>query len=212
MSVGYHETRFSEETKRNVLWKTLWDAVFEKYISVDDCVVDLGAGYGQFINNVVARKRIAIDAWGGMQDHLDDGVEAMVGDISRVDELDNQSVDFAFASNIFEHLTQETVSQVLTALKEKLRTDGQLAILQPNYAYAYKEYFDDYTHISVWSHISLADFLTAHGFEVTYMHPRFLPLTIKSRLPVFPLLIKTYLKMPVRPLGKQMFFVARPKH
>ena len=96
-------------------------------------------------------------------------------------------------------------------MREKLSANGTLTILQPNYAYAYREYFDDYTHISVWSHVSLADFLEANGFEVVEQYPKFLPLTIKSRLPVSPFLIRAYLQSPIKPMGKQMLFVAKPK-
>jgi len=83
--------------------------------------------------------------------------------------------------------------------------------LQPNYRYCAAEYFDDYTHVTIWSHVSLADFLEANGFEVIEVRPRFLPLTVKSRLPVWPLLIGAYLASPVKPLGKQMLLVARPR-
>ena len=210
MPEGYHETRFGEEERRNVLWRTLWDAYFSKRIKPEDCVLDIGAGYGQFINNVSARRRIAIDAWAGMPAHLDPGVEAIIGDAAELSAIDDGSVDYAFASNIFEHLSQEKVAAVLAALKRKLSPKGVLTILQPNYAYAYREYFDDYTHCSVWSHISLADFLQVNGVDVLESRPRFLPLTIKSRLPVSPLLIKLYLLSPVKPLGKQMLFVAKP--
>ena len=210
MPEGYHETRFSEEERRNVLWRTLWHVYFSKRIKPEDCVLDIGAGYGQFINNVSARRRIAIDAWPGMPEHLKPGIEAVVGDAADLSTIDDGSVDYAFASNIFEHLAQEKVAAVLASLRRKLSPSGVLTILQPNYAYAYREYFDDYTHCSVWSHISLADFLQANGFEVLESRPRFLPLTIKSRLPVSPLLIKLYLLSPVKPLGKQMLFVARP--
>ena len=87
--------------------------------------------------------------------------------------------------------------------------EGTINILQPNYRYAFREYFDDYTHIAVYSHISLADFLTANGFDVIDVQPRFLPLTVKSRLPVFPPLIAAYLMSPVKPMGKQMLVRAR---
>ena len=40
--------------------------------------------------------------------------------------------------------------------------------------------------------------------------PRFLPLTVKSRLPVWPPLIGLYLNSPFKPMGKQMFVRARP--
>jgi hypothetical protein len=54
----------------------------------------------------------------------------------------------------------------------------------------------------------MCDFLAAHGFRVIECKPRFLPLTIKSRLPVFPWLIRLYLALPARPLAKQMLIRA----
>ena len=102
------------------------------------------------------------------------------------------------------------MQQTLDSLRFKLSDRGSLAILQPNWRYAYREYFDDYTHVSVYSHVSLADFLRAHGWEVLEVRARFLPLTVKSRLPVIPALIGLYLKSPFKPLGKQMLIRARP--
>ena len=125
--------------------------------------------------------------------------------------LTNKSVDFAFASNLFEHIPQEAFAQVLDGLRPKLSDRGTLNILQPNYRYASREYFDDYTHVAIYSHISLADFLTANGYEVTQVVPRFLPLTVKSRMPVSPWLIAAYLASPIKPFGKQMFIRARPR-
>ena len=168
MSDAYHETRLAEDKRRDVLWQTLWQAWFKSRVPEDACVLDIGAGYGQFINNVVAKRRIALDLWPGMEEHLDAGVEALVGDLDRIAELEAGSVDYAFASNIFEHVTQEKFASVLANLKTRLSSRGVLTILQPNYSYAYREYFDDYTHVSVWSHTGLKDFLEAHDYEVTY--------------------------------------------
>ena len=173
-------------------------------------MLDLGCGYGNFINQVVARRRIAIDAWPGFPRHLAAGVEAHVGDVADLDFLPDAGVDFVLASNLFEHLTQADFARVLAALRPKLSAGGVLTILQPNYRYAYREYFDDYTHITPFSHISLADFLGANGYEVTEVRPRFLPLSVKSRLPVSPWLIAAYLASPMKPLGKQMLVCARP--
>jgi SAM-dependent methyltransferase len=209
MTQHYHQTRFTADPRRDVLWQTLWRAFFRHRVPKNACVLDLGSGYGQFINNVVARRRIAIDSWPGFADHLVPGVEAITGDVTDLSMIDDLSVDFAFASNLFEHLTQSQLGLTLSALTKKLAPLGTLTILQPNYRYAFREYFDDYTHVTVWSHVSLADFLVANGFEIVELLPRFLPLTIKSRLPVWPFLIRTYLALPVKPLGKQMLVVAR---
>src|SRR5262249_20113369 len=137
--------------------------------------------------------------------------EAMVGHVTELDFLVDGTVDFAFASNLFEHLPQADFRSVLESLRDKLSPQGTLTILQPNYRYAYRAYFDDYTHIAVYSHVSLCDFLRANGYEVLEARPRFLPLTVKSRLPVSPLLIRLYLASPFRPLGKQMLIRAKPR-
>jgi SAM-dependent methyltransferase len=209
MKLGYHESRFAADARRDVLWQTLWRAFFRHRVPDCACVLDLGSGYGQFINNVVARRRIAIDAWRGFSAHLAPGVEAITGDVTDLSMIEDGAVDYAFASNLFEHLSQAQLAMVLAALRKKLSPGGTLTILQPNYRFAFREYFDDYTHVAVWSHVSLADFVVANGFEIIELRPRFLPLTIKSRLPVWPFLIRAYLALPVKPLGKQMLLVAR---
>jgi SAM-dependent methyltransferase len=205
----YHDVRLRFDPRRAVLWKVLWHHHFSALVPPSACVLDLGCGYGEFINSVVARRRIAFDRWDGFQRFLAPGVEAVVASATDLDRLQEGSIDFAFASNLFEHLTQAEFAATLATLRRKLSPDGTLNILQPNYRYAYREYFDDYTHVAVYSHVSLADFLIANGFRVIEMLPRFLPLTIKSRLPVHPLLIAAYLKSPVKPLAKQMFLRAR---
>lgn len=193
------------------MWGALWQFYFSRLISADFCVLDLGSGYGSFINHVVARRRIALDTWPDLPLHLVPGVEAEIRPATDVGFLSTASVNFAFASNLFEHVTQVEFAQVLASLRPKLTADGTLNILQPNYRYASREYFDDYTHISVYSHISLADFLMANDYEVLEVKPRFLPLTVKSRLPVSRWLIAAYLASPIKPLGKQMFIRARPR-
>ena len=210
LSDGYHTSRLTQDARRNVLWGALWRHYFRRRIAAGDCVLDLGSGYAEFINNVVAARRVAVDTWPQLPDHVAPGVEAHVGLSHDLRWIADGAVDFAFASNLFEHLSQEAFAATLAALRPKLSAKGSLTILQPNYRYAFREYFDDYTHIAVYSHVSLADFLTAHGWEVLEVRPRFLPLTIKSRLPVSPLLIAAYLASPVRPLGKQMLISARP--
>jgi SAM-dependent methyltransferase len=210
LTPGYHESRLKQDARRNVLWRSLWRYHFSRHIASSDCVLDLGSGYGEFINNVAAVRRIAVDTWHRLPENLAPGIECHVGKSHELAWLADGAVDFAFASNLFEHLSQAEFAATLDALRPKLSAKGTLTILQPNYRYAFREYFDDYTHITVYSHISLADFLRAHGWEVIEVRPRFLPLTIKSRLPVSPLLIAAYLASPVKPMGKQMLIRARP--
>ena len=210
MSSGYHDSRLAHDAKRDTVWQALWGYYFCKIVPADGCVLDMGCGYGEFINNVVARRRIGLDQWAGITSHLAPGVEPVVGSVTNLEGLEDGSVDFAFASNLFEHIPQDAFVKVLAQLRAKLSERGTLTVLQPNYRYAYREYFDDYTHVAVYSHISLADFLTANGWDVLEVKPRFLPLTVKSRLPVSQWLIRLYLALPFKPMGKQMLLRARP--
>ena len=209
--MSYHDTRLGFDAKRRTVWDSLWRYYFRHIVPADACVLDLGCGYGDFINSVQAKRRIALDQWPGFPAHVEPGIEAVVAEVTDLRAIDDDSVDFAFASNLFEHIDQENFAAALKGLSAKLTSRGELVILQPNYRYAYREYFDDYTHVAIYSHISLKDFLTAHGWEVTEVRPRFLPLTVKSRLPVWPALIAFYLALPFKPLGKQMLVRARPR-
>jgi len=208
MKNGYHQTRFEFDARRELLWATLCKSYFQKQVRPDACVLELGAGYGHFINNIRCRRRIALDSWPGMLKYLAPGVEGITSSASDLGGVEEASVDFAFASNLFEHLTQAQLAVTLEQLRSKLRKAGTFTILQPNYRFAYREYFDDYTHVAVYTDRSLPDFLKSHGFRVLDCQPRFLPLTIKSRFPVSPFLIRTYLKLPFRPMGKQMLITA----
>jgi len=210
LSDRYFETRFTDDPRREILWRTLVSHYFQRQIPADGCVVELGAGYGNFINNVRAARRIAQDQWPDFANHLAPGVESHAGPVTDLSFLDDNSVDFAFASNLFEHITQHDFASVLAQLRRKLKRHGSLTLIQPNFRYAFREYFDDYTHITPYSHLSMCDFLQANSYEVVHCVPRFLPLTLKSRLKVSPLLIRMYLLSPLKPLGKQMLVQARP--
>ena len=151
-----------------------------------------------------------MDQWPGFSAHAGSGVEAHVGSVTDLSWLPDASVDFAFASNVFEHIAKEDLTTLLEQLRRKLSPTGRLCLIQPNYRYCYKDYYDDYTHVTVFSHISLQDFLVANEFRILECKPRFLPLTLKSSLPVHPLLIKAYLVSPLKPLAKQMLVLAEP--
>ena len=206
---GYHETRLTYDLRRDLLWKTLCGAYFQRLIPPDACVLELGAGYGHFINHIRCACRIAVDKWDGMPQFVAVEVKPYVGCVTDLGFIPDRSVNFVFASNLFEHLTQKDFSIVLAQVRAKLKSGGTLNILQPNYRFAYREYFDDYSHISIYTDRSLKDFVTSHGFKVIDCRPRFLPLTIKSLMPVSPLLIRLYLILPYKPLGKQMLIRAK---
>lgn len=202
--MSYFDTRFQFDERREVLWKALCDFYFSALVPPGGHVLELGAGYCHFINNIRAARKTAIDISPVAAAHAAPGVAVHTGSVTDLEFLPDASVDLAFASNLFEHLSQADFSRCLAGLARKLKPDGQLVILQPNYRRAWKEYFDDYTHISVYSDISLCDFLRANGYRILESRPGFLPFSIVSRLPVNRHLIRFYLWSPWKPFAKQM--------
>ena len=81
---------------------------------------ELGAGYGFFINEVIARRKIAVDSWAGFVNCLQSGIESRVCDVTDLSFLEPSSVNFVFASNLFEHISQDDLSTVLCQLKTAL--------------------------------------------------------------------------------------------
>jgi SAM-dependent methyltransferase len=205
---AYHRTRFQPDARRRVLWQTLVACVFQKQIPPEAVVLELGAGYGDFINAVTARRRLAVDVWPGMVAHLEAGVEGLVTSITRLDGVPDSSVDYVFSSNCFEHVSQPDLVECLAQLRRKMKPGAMLSIVQPNFKYCFREYFDDYTHTAIYTAQGLSDLLAANGFRVVRCVPRFMPLTLKSRVPVHPWLIRLYLMSPFKPMARQMLISA----
>lgn len=206
---GYFETRLDHDAKRSVLWATLWDAYFSDLLSGSRCILELGAGWCDFINMVRAPRRVAVDLWPGFAVHAQPGVECHVGSVLDLSFIESTSTDAVFASNLVEHLTRDEFARMLSECERVLADGGRLVLLQPNYRLCSERYFDDFTHVSIWSDVSLRDYLQSLGWTIQAIHPRFLPLTVKSRFPVSPRLIRAYLRSPIKPLAGQMLIVAQ---
>lgn len=200
----YFGSRLIFDQKRKVLWSTLVDHFFNRYVSQDSTVVDLGAGWCDFINNIDCKKKIAVDLWPGISKCADVDVDVYVHSVISMPFLKSNTVDVVFASNLVEHLTQGDFKLMLKECERILRPNGLLILLQPNFKYSYKSYFDDYTHVSIWTDTGITTFLKSIGWEVVVNRPKFLPLTVKSKLPVSKFLIRLYLIFPIKIFSGQM--------
>ncbi|MFZ5623657.1 MAG: hypothetical protein ACOY71_04395, partial [Gemmatimonadota bacterium] len=112
-----------------------------------------------------------------------------------------------------EHLTRPDLILLLGEVRRVLRLGGTLILMQPNFKYCSTTYFDDYTHVQIFTDASLLDFLEAYGFKVVANYPRFMPVNMKStlrlNLPALPLIVRTYLALPFKPFAGQMLMVAQ---
>jgi len=207
-AAGYFASRFSYDPGRASVWQVMGEYL-QPFIPRTASVLDLGAGYCSFINHVQAADKHALDVFPGFAQYANMDVQTHVGRCDDLGAFAPRTFEVVFASNLLEHLTRPELLGTLAEVRRVLKPRGRLILIQPNYYYCYREYFDDYTHVQVFSHVTLADLLSAHGFEIERSEPRFLPLSFKSRLPKWTWLVRLYLRLPVRPLAKQMLLVGR---
>lgn len=179
-------------------------------------MLDVGCGFGGFINHIPAAVRTAVDRSDEFAAALAPGVRFVTGDAARyLDATDalhpGERYDMVFSSNLLEHLTRPEIESFLAQTLRALAPGGRLVLLLPNYARAPAAYFDDYTHLTPLSHTGMTDWLVASGFRMVFSHPGFMPFSVKtSRVPITAPLVRAWLHSPFKPFGKQMLLVAEP--
>jgi SAM-dependent methyltransferase len=206
---GYHAAHLPEDPARAGVWKVVADHL-ASWLPRDAHVVEIGAGYCEWINNVAAARRVAVDIWPDIARYAAPGVETTVLDASReLATLGVSSFDAVLASNILEHFEPGVAMAVVEDIGRLLKPGGRLIVVQPNFRYAAKRYFDDYTHRSVFTDVSLPNLLRAHGFRIDRVEPRFLPYSMRgTKLPIRSWTVRAYLRSPIKPMAGQMLVVA----
>lgn len=206
--MGYYQTRYKYSKKRNIVWQEITRFLQVRF-QLSGRVLDAGSGYGDFINSVPASDCYAFDIDPQAEHFLTSKVEFKIGKLNQIGSLyPPDFFDFVFSSNVLEHLPRTEIAEFFSGAKSILKKGGRLGILMPNYRRAYKEYFDDYTHVTPLSDVSLTDWMRASGFGIDFVHPGFMPYSVKdSRLPITRWLIRTWILSPWKPGGKQMLLI-----
>lgn len=210
-SLYRHRFEEAELPAKNRIWQVLCEDFFSRHVGAGDVVVDIGAGYCEFINNIRCGRKIAVDLNPEVARRAGADVEVINESCMAIASLPEGSVDVVFMSNFLEHLPDKAA--VLATLREchrLLRPGGRAIILQPNIRFLPGEYWDFFDHHTPLTDRSLVEGVQLAGLEPTTVIPRFLPYTTKSRLPQAPWLIRLYLRVPLawRLLGKQALVVA----
>lgn len=203
----------SERAEKSRLWRTLCTSFFARYVPREGTVLDLGAGYCDFINNIDAARRIAVDLNPETRASAAVGVEVHSIPLEHLDEaIAPESVDLAFASNVFEHLRgPDALLVVLAAIYRVLRPGGRVMIMQPNVRLVKGRFWDFVDHTLPLTEKGMAEALELSGFAVEECRARFLPYTTKGRLPQWAWLVRLYLALPPAQwlMGRQMLLVGK---
>lgn len=208
-----YRLRFAaSQAYRNRVWQVLTAQFFQRYIPSGATVLDLGCGYGEFINNIRCGKKIAMDLNQAAIERLNKDVLFLRQSCSADWQVADRSLDTVFTSNFFEHLPDKNaLSLTLQQAARCVKPGGRILCLGPNIKFLPGRYWDFWDHHLPLTELSLKEGLETHGFEVSECLARFLPYTMINA-PQYPVvLISLYLKLPWvwRILGRQFLVVGR---
>jgi SAM-dependent methyltransferase len=208
-----YAARFSGlEEYRDRVWQELCNTFFCRYIRPTDRVVDVGAGYGEFVRNIRAGDKHALDLNPDTASRVGPDTTFHLQDCSAPWPLDPGSVDVVFTSNFLEHLPDKAaIERTVTHAREALKPGGRIICLGPNIRYVPGDYWDYWDHHVAISDGSLAELLALKGYRVEQQIDRFLPYSMSGGFNPPIGFLKLYLKIPLlwRIVGKQFLVIAR---
>lgn len=204
-----YETRFINIEERKLIWQVLVTDFFQQYINKNDIVLDAGCGYGEFINNIVCGKKLAIDLNPEAKKHLNTDVKFFLGSTTKMTSIKEKSIDKIFVSNFFEHLEREDIALTINECRRILKEGGQILILQPNIRFLVKDFWRFFDHITPIDDRAMEELFNSKGFFLKKIILKFLPFTTKNGLPKSLFLVRLYLKIPFlwNIFGKQSFLI-----
>ena len=208
-----YEKRFSgHENYRNRVWKVLITKFFSKWITSADHILELGCGYGEFINHANCEVRHAMDLNPKTESLLDEDIIFHEQDCSTPWNIEPESLDLVFTSNFFEHLpNKDSLDRTMCEIKNALKPEGMLIAMGPNISVLKGKYWDFLDHHVALSDQSLCELLDIHDFTIEKSYSKFLPynmVRVKER-PLF--MISLYLRFPFlwNIFGKQFLIIAK---
>ena len=208
-----YERRFAplREYRRRV-WGVLTSSFFQKFIDPPSSVLDLGCGWGEFINQIRAARKSGMDLNPDAAQHLAPEVQFLHHDCAQPWPVAPASLDVVFTSNFFEHLPDKAaLKAALAQAFAALKPGGRLISMGPNIRCVPGAYWDFFDHHIALTEKSLQEILELTGFQITECHARFLPYTAvgKREAPIW--MLRLYLKLPLlwRLFGAQFLVIAR---
>jgi SAM-dependent methyltransferase len=208
-----YQSRFGRQLEyRNGVWRTLVKEYFQQWVRPEDTVLDLGAGYGQFINHISCAKKYALDLNPDTAKFVNADVELLLHDCSTRWPFKDGSLDVIFTSNFFEHLSDKAaLARTIAEAERCVKPGGRLIAMGPNIKYLPGLYWDFLDHHTALTENSLSEALNNGGFSIEKCIDKFLPFTMVDG-PEYPtFFISLYLRLPFawRILGKQFLVIGR---
>lgn len=208
-----YAARFADKAEyRSGVWKIICSDFFSRYVPESSVILDLGAGWGEFINSISAAKKYAMDLNSATKGLLNQDVISINQDCSSAWPLESNSLNIVFTSNFLEHLdTKTAIENTITEANRCLVNGGLMICMGPNIKYLPGTYWDFWDHHIPLTEASCSELLAMKGFQVVLCLPRFLPYTMSGGLTPPLSFVRLYLLFPLlwRFFGKQFLVIGK---
>src|SRR5881397_2566201 len=98
---------------------------FSRWVRATDAVLDVGAGYCEFINNIQAKQKLALDLNPATPVRASSDVKVISQDVCEMWAVQSGGIDVVFSSNFFEHLhSKEDFRHCLDEIYRVVRRGG----------------------------------------------------------------------------------------
>lgn len=208
--IYHYRFALEDRQRKDAIWQVLCQHFFQRYVPENAVVLDLGAGFCEFLRHIECRERIAVDLNEDITQFAPQGTKILHLPAHRLAVLPENTIDIVFASNFFEHLPDKDIFlATLLEIRRVLHSGGKVLILQPNIRFLNGSYWDFIDHHLPLTDRTIVEALMLIDMRICEVIPRFLPYTTRSFLPQHPLLARLYLMFPIvwRIFGKQAWIV-----
>jgi len=157
--------------------------------------------------------KYAIDINPDVKKYAAKSVKTIVDDVANLEKhFSKESVSIFWMGSFLEHISKDNIRDLFQMEYKLLEPGGELWILTPNIKYTGGQYWDFFDHITPLTEKALMEVGMECGYRVKKCITKFLPYTVKSRMPTASWLVKLYLKlMPLSGMvfGKGSFIILK---
>ena len=103
------------------MYKILCKNFFQKYTSKESVLLEIGAGYCEFINNIQAKEKIALDLNKDIKKYVNKNIQVIISDSTNLIQIKKDKVEGVFVNNFFEHIEKENIIKTIVEIKRVLK-------------------------------------------------------------------------------------------
>src|SRR5258708_14654994 len=162
-----YKRRFTPDlTSRQQMWQARCKGFFQRFVADNATVLEVGAGYCEFINTIRAGAKIAVDLNPDTRHYANPDTRVVETTSTDLSAIESGTIDVAFASNFFEHLTRGDIRDTMRDAAPALRPRGRFLILQPTIRFCSRDFLMFFDHITPSAQYRLAQPVESSGFPI----------------------------------------------